>query len=85
MSEEKPSDVKYYQGNPYLPILFENDEILVYTNSSNEISVVDVKSGITIRVSAYHREGNGLQIATTGLVEPILVNGMIRWRVRSRH
>lgn len=68
-------------GNENFPIIHDNGRLQVYTNHAGEIFVEDKGSGAIMRINPY---GNGQGIrfsAAGGRVEPIVVNGMIQWRV----
>ncbi len=74
---------KFKHGSESFPILFEDGRVRVYKNPTNEIFVENIRSGLTMRISASLYD-DGLQFTADGRVEPILVNGMIGWRVGSR-
>ena len=66
--------------NSDFPILFQDGDVRVYKNPTNEIFVEDIRSGATMRINSYGH-GEGLQFTADGRVEPIQVNGMIGWRI----
>ena len=69
--------------NSDFPILFQDGDVRVFKNPSNEIFVEDIRSDATMRINSYGH-GEGLQFTAEGRVEPIQVNGMIGWRVSLR-
>jgi len=76
---------KFWHGNEGFPILFEDGNLRVYKNPTNEVFVEEVASGVTIRINAYpYARGCGLQFTTDALVEPTVVNNTIGWAVRRR-
>ena len=76
---------KFWHDNEGFPILFEDGNLRVYKNPTNEVFVEEVASGVTIRINAYpYARGCGLQFTTDALVEPTVVNNTIGWAVRRR-
>lgn len=84
MAETAKAETKFKHGDEQLPIHHEGRYIRVYTNPSGEIFVEDIRSGAKMRISPYFYIGGGLEFTTDARVEPILVNGMIGWRVSLR-
>jgi hypothetical protein len=69
-------------GNPQLKIHYEDSYLRVFTNSSGDLFVEDTRSHVAMRINRPNL--GGLEFTTSGRVEPILVNNMIAWRIKSR-
>jgi hypothetical protein len=82
MAQSGSAKKRYLHGNEQFPILHEDDRLRVYKNSSNEIFVEDVRSGVSARIISTGLKG--FSFVTGGLVEPIQINDMIGWYVRPR-
>ena len=78
------AETKYKIDGKNFPILFEDGRVQVYKNPTNEIFVMDIQSGVTIRINSYLYSDGGLQFTTDGRVEPVRVANMIGWRVGPR-
>jgi len=75
------------EGKPQtqFPILYEDGVFRIYKNPTNEIFIEEKESGTTIRMNPYCHGNGGIQFTTGGcVVEPIMVNHMIGWRVGPR-
>lgn len=75
---------KFVYGNEGFPVLYDNGQIRVYKNPTDEVFVEDLKSGMTMRINSYHHIAGGLQFTTEGRVEPVRVSNTIGWSIRPR-
>jgi hypothetical protein len=79
MVEQATEEKKYWHGYKEFPILYEDMEIRVFKNPSNEIFVENRRSGLQMRIKA---ESSGEFIfITNGVLDPIQINNTIGWRV----
>lgn len=84
MTAQAPSKQRYKYDNDQFPILFENSDLRIYKNPSDEIFVKDKRSGAQMRIDAYPHLNGGLRFTTDARVEPIRVANMIGWSITPR-
>jgi len=65
------------------PIHYEDGEIRIYTNPSNEVFIEDKKSGVQMRLNSHYTGKGGLQFTTNALVEPFHAH-MLGWKLTPR-
>ncbi len=75
-----PMQKKYMYGDEQFPILYENDEIRIFKNPSNEIFVESVKACAESRIRINISGGN-LLFTTNQDVRPIPHNNMVAWLI----
>jgi hypothetical protein len=84
VSEEHP-ETKYAYGDMRLPLLYENDDILVFRNLGGQIFIKDKRSDAIIQVSACLRGMAGLEfVIRKCTLEPVSVNGEHGMRIIPR-
>jgi len=84
MVKQRTIEEKFCCGTKTFPILYKDDRLMVYKNPLNEIFVVDIQSGVEMRISSCDSPGGGIEFYAAGILEtfPRMENGR-GWRIRS--
>ncbi len=83
--EKTTKPVKNRYGKDGFPILSEKLGQVVYENPNGEIVIEDLQTGCTMRVkNHYPSPGGGIQFTVTGNLQPVVVDGVLVWRVGPR-
>lgn len=70
---------KYMYDSENFPILFENSEVVIFKNPSNEIFIQEKKFGSEMRMNF----DDGIQFTSQCRVEPYRTpTSMIGWRIK---
>ncbi len=87
MAQQAAAETRCKNGDTNYPILYEDYNLRVYKNPSNEIFVEDIESGAVMRIFSYLSRGNGTQglsFTTSERVEPVQIDNMIGWLLTRR-
>ena len=67
------------------PVLFEDQFVRIYKNSSNDIFIENIRSRMKMRIEVSSLiNGGGFRFTTDGRVEPVQIGSVIGWNISRR-